>query len=235
MKTIGLLGGLSWHSTAIYYQHLNQLTNDVLGGLHSASINMVSLNFAPIAELMQQKAWSEISVGIVKAAQGLQLSGADGIILANNTLHQIMPEMQNSLDIPCIHIADALGERLNTLGISTIGLLGTASTMRSGFYNRHLAEKYKVDVIMPDLDECIWLDKVIFSELCFGVMKEETKQHVLMLIKSFKERGAQAVALACTELPLLIKEDTAYSMPLLDTSFIHCNYAVNWSLNTARQ
>lgn len=230
MKTLGVIGGLSWHSTAIYYQHLNQFTANSLGGLHSANLNMVSLNFAPIAQLMKKQAWGELSDILLAPAKQLQESGVNGLILANNTLHQLIPELERSLTIPCLHIADALGDKLTALGISTVGLLGTASTMQSGFYKKYLVQKYQIDVVTPSIKEGEWLDNIIFTELCYGVIKNKNQQYGLQLIENLKQKGAEAIALACTELPLLFNQGMAHNIPLLDTSILHCQFAVNWSL-----
>jgi len=230
MKTIGVLGGLSWHSTAIYYQYLNQFTANKLGGLHSANINMTSVNFEPIAELMQQNSWQQITRNLTKSVRVLQESGANSIVLANNTLHQVVPELESKVTIPFLHIVDALGEKLTALGITKIGLLGTAATMQSGFYKKRLLEKYQIDVVTPQAKQCQWLDKVIFSELCFGEITKQAQQGSLILIEELKSKGAQAVALACTELPLLLKNSTFQNIPVFDTSLLHCQYAVNWSL-----
>jgi len=231
MKTIGVIGGLSWHSTAIYYQHLNQLTANELGGLHSASINMISVNFEPIATLMQKRSWDQIGKKLLEPTKKLQDSGADTIILANNTLHQIIPVLESILTIPFIHIVDALGEKLSNLGITKVGLLGTAFTMQSGLYTKRLSEQYNIEVIIPEPKQCLWLENVIFTELCFGVVNKESEQGSINLIEELMSRGAQAVALACTELPLLLKQDTYKNIPIFDTSLLHCQFAVDWSLN----
>jgi len=241
MKTIGVIGGLSWHSTAIYYQHINQFTAKELGSLHCANINMISLDFEPIAELMKQKSWQKLSQVLLEPSEKLQDMGAEGIVLANNTLHQLMPELERTLTIPFLHIADALGNKLRTSGIDKIGLLGTASTMQSGFYKKRLLDKYQIEVTIPDARKCLWLDNIIFSELCFGIINKNAQQGVGQLIEELASQGVQAIALACTELPLLFNQDslqhtiqnTEISIPLFDTSLLHCQYAVNWSLDLA--
>jgi len=242
MKTIGVIGGLSWHSTAFYYQHINQFTAKKLGGLHCANINMISLDFEPIAELMKQKSWHKLSQVLLEPSKRLQDMGTEGIVLANNTLHQLMLELERTLTIPFLHIADALGNKLSTLGVKKIGLLGTASTMQSGFYKKRLLDKYQIEVIIPDSKKCLWLDNIIFSELCFGTINKRAQQGVGQLIEDLACQGAQAIALACTELPLLFNQDslqhtipnTETSIPLFDTSLLHCQYAVNWSLDLGK-
>jgi aspartate racemase len=139
--------------------------------------------------------------------------------------------LESVLTIPFIHIADALGKKLSESGITKIGLLGTDSTMQSEFYKKRLSEKYQIDVITPDSKQCRWLDNIIFSELCFGVVNKKTQQGSLGLIEELTRKGAQAIALACTELPLLLRQTTYKNIPLFDTSLLHCQYAVNWSLN----
>lgn len=230
MKTIGVIGGLSWHSTAQYYQHLNQLTADRLGGLHSAKVNLISLDFALVAELMQKQDWTQLSALLKAPTKSLAMSGADCIILANNTLHQLVPAIESTVTIPFLHIADSLGEQLNALNISTVGLLGTNSTMESGFYATRLAEKYHIEVVTPQPQQRVILDRYIFSELCQGHISDAATEFCHQMVNELAQQGAQAIALACTELPLVFDRLDDCSLPLLDTSQLHCQYAIDWAL-----
>ena len=235
MKCIGLIGGLSWHSTALYYQHINQMTAKQLGGVNSACINMESLNFSPIVTLMQSQSWQALTPLIIEPAKKMALAGADGIIIANNTLHQIFPAIEKALSIPCLSIVDALGLELSTLGISKIGLLGTASTMNLSFYKQKLLQQYGIEVIIPSADKCQQLDRIIFSELCHGKVTIAGTALALSTLDELTVKGVDAIALACTELPLLYTNEMSQGIPLLDTSQLHCQYAVDWSLSKQRK
>ena len=231
MKCIGLIGGLSWHSTALYYQHINEMTARELGGVHCARMHLASLNFSPIAELMKSQSWQELAPLIIEAAKQVELAGADGIIIANNTLHQILPDVEKALSIPCISIVDALGIELSTLGISQIGLLGTASTMNLSFYKQRLLQRYGIKVEIPSAEKCEQLNDVIFSELCFGKVTNNAKTLALSILDELSSKGIGSIALACTELPLLYNHDMSQDVTFFDTNQLHCQHAVTWALS----
>lgn len=231
MKTIGLIGGLSWHSSAIYYKHLNQLANSKLGDLSSARIHMVNLDFQQISKLMLENNWNEINKIMQPYVIQLQNVGCSAILIANNTLHQLIPFLESNITIPILHIADALGEKLHSLGIERIGLLGTRSTMQSTFYKDRLNQKYSVQTLIPSDRESNWLNSFIFNELCRGKVTSCDEYKGEQLIENLVNNGAQAIALACTELPLLFQQASYRNVQFLDTGFLHCNYAIEWSLN----
>ena len=230
MKTIGVIGGLSWHSTAIYYKYINEMIAKSLGGLHSANVNLNSLDFAPVANLMQAGEQEKLQEVLLEASRKLELMGVDGLVLANNTLHQLVPELEKRLNTPFIHIADALGKNLNASGISKIGLLGTAATMQSDFYSQRLSQQYQVETIIPNQTQSEWLNQTIFAELCHGIFSSQAKHKCLQIIEELRQQGAQGIALACTELPLLLNDTVSPEIPLIDTSLVHCQQAVDWLL-----
>ena len=230
MKTIGLLGGMSWESTADYYRAINQGIKNKLGGLHSAKIAMVSVDFEPIEQLQMSGDWDGTAKILVQAAQGIESAGADFLLICTNTMHKVAPQIEQAINIPILHIADATAEKLLDQGIKTVGLLGTAFTMQQDFYKGRLAEQHGLNVLVPDQHDREIVHKVIYQELCLGEVKESSQQEYLRIIDALAEQGAEAVILGCTEIGMLVKQ-TDTIVPLLDTTEIHGQKAVEFALD----
>ncbi|TMP19839.1 aspartate racemase [Pseudoalteromonas sp. S2721] len=230
MKTIGLIGGMSWESTQSYYQLLNQGIKNKLGGLHSAKIVLVSLDFAEIAMLQQQQDWPQMAEILIKAAKQVEAAGADYLLICTNTMHKLAEQVQAAVTIPLLHIADAVGENLIQHSFKKVALLGTQFTMEQDFYKQRLADKFAIDVLIPDAQGRETVHRVIYDELCKGVIKEESKAEYLAIIDNLTQQGAEAIILGCTEITLLVQQaDT--SIPLLDSTALHCAMALESSLN----
>jgi len=229
MKTIGLLGGMSWESTVGYYRAINEGVRKALGGLHSAKIIMNSVDFDPIEKLQHQGDWEGTAEILTAAALGIQAAGADFMLICTNTMHKVAPEIEAALRIPVLHIADATAEVLIGRGIETVGLLGTAFTMEQEFYKGRLVDKYRLKVIVPDDADRKIVHNVIYQELCLGRTVESSKAAYLRIIEQLSTRGAEAVILGCTEIGMLVNQsDTAVA--LLDTTAIHAARAVELAL-----
>ncbi|MGF2734569.1 aspartate/glutamate racemase family protein [Marinobacter sp. DUT-1] len=230
MKTIGLLGGMSWESTQTYYRLLNEGVKERLGGLHSAKLILYSVDFAEIEALQHQGKWAETANILSRAARALEQAGADFLVIGTNTMHKVAPEIEKSIGIPLLHIADATAGVLKRDGVSSVGLLGTRFTMEQEFYRERL-EQTGIQVIIPDEPERELIHRVIYEELCQGEIIQASKQAYLEIVASLAERGAQAVILGCTEIGLLIRqEDTSVS--LYDTTELHAAQAVEKALAT---
>jgi aspartate racemase len=229
MKTIGLLGGMSWESTLTYYREINSMVNARLGGLHSAKIILCSVDFDPIEKQMQQGDWEGIVRVLTDAACGVAAAGADCLLICTNTMHKVADPVASALSIPLLHIADATAERLSEEGIRKVGLLGTAFTMEQAFYKGRLADKFGLDVLVPDVSDRQRVNDVIFQELCLGITKPSSKQTFLRIVDRLVQDGAQGVILGCTEIGLLIDQDDTPAA-LFDTTAIHAAKAVDWAL-----
>lgn len=230
LKTIGMLGGMSWESTAIYYRALNEGVKSALGGLHSARIVMVSVDFDDIEKLQHADDWDSTAVILADAAKSIEDGGADFLIICTNTMHKVVPQIEKRLSIPILHIADATAERLQKDGIQRVGLLGTRFTMEQQFYKNRITENYGMDVIVPNKKERDEVHHIIYQELCLGIINELSRTRYLQIIERLKERGAEAVILGCTEIALLVQQrDT--SLPLYDTTAIHAEQAVLLALS----
>jgi aspartate racemase len=229
MKTIGLLGGMSWESTVGYYQAINEGVKDALGGLHSAKIILNSVDFDPIEKLQHKGDWEGAAKILCKAALSIQKAGADFLVVCTNTMHKVAPEIENTIQIPMLHIADATAEHLTSNGIKTVGLLGTSFTMEHDFYKGRLTEKFGFKVLVPkDTDRKIIHD-VIFQELCLGQIIDTSKTEYLRIIKLLSDQGAEGVILGCTEIGMLVNQaDT--DVKLYDTTAIHAAKAVEYAI-----
>jgi len=223
MKTIGLVGGMSWESTAHYYRRLNQLAAERLGGLHSAPLLVHSLDFAPIAALQEAGDWDRAGAELHAAARGLADAGADIIGLATNTMHVVADAMMAGLDRPFIHIADPTAEALLADGYDTIGLLGTRFTMEMGFYRDRLAAR-GLDILVPEVERTN-LNGIIYEQLCRGIVSDASRQVYVTAIERLAARGAQAVILGCTEIGMLI-DDSVSPLPTYDTTELHARALV---------
>ena len=229
MKTIGLLGGMSWESTQTYYRLLNEGVKTRLGGLHSAKIVLYSVDFADIEALQHKGEWGATARILSDAALSLEKAGADFLVIGTNTMHKVAPEIEQAIGIPLLHIADATAQALKADGISRVGLLGTRFTMEQAFYRDRL-EAAGIDVTTPDGSQRDEVHRVIYEELCRGKIKTDSRNAYLDIVSSLSSRGAQAVILGCTEIGLLIKQaDTG--VPLYDTTEIHAARAVAVALN----
>ena len=230
MKTIGLLGGMSWGSTANYYRLLNEGVKKALGGLHSAKIYLYSVDFAEVEPLQHQGKWDEAGVLLANAAKSLEAAGAEGLMICTNTMHKVAPAIEYGLSIPLLHIADATAQLLLADGIKTVGLLGTAFTMEQDFYKGRLTERYGLQVLTPDKPQRKVVHDIIYNELCLGDIKEISRQSYIDIIENLQQRGAEAIILGCTEISLLTQQEHA-SVPLYDTTQIHAEAAINWMLD----
>ena len=229
MKTIGLLGGMSWESTLTYYQEINQGVKQRLGGLHSAQIVLYSVDFDPIEKLQHHGDWGATAEILAGAARSIEAGGADLFLICTNTMHKVADVVQAAVNIPLLHIADATAEVLLKNGIRRVGLLGTAYTMEQDFYKGRLVEKHGLDVVVPDEPDRKRVHDIIFDELCLGNCKPESKAVYLKVVDRLGQMGAQGVILGCTEIGLLIGQ-TDTDMPLFDTAKIHAAKAVEWAL-----
>ena len=229
MKTIGLLGGMSWESTLTYYRAINQGVQQALGGLHSAQIALYSVDFAPIERLQQAGDWDGATRILIAAAQNVQAADADCLLICTNTMHKVAPEIEAALDIPLLHIADATADVLVREGVATVGLLGTAFTMEQAFYKDRLQDRYGLRVLIPEADDRARIHQVIYQELCLGRIDADSKRDYLRIIDALAQRGAEAVILGCTEIGLLI-QPTDTPIRLLDTTAIHAQKAVEYAL-----
>ena len=225
MKTIGLIGGMSWESTSLYYSAINQGIRESLGGLHSAKICLYSVDFHEIEQLQHQGKWQETADILAKAAQAVEAGGADIFLICTNTMHKVAAEIQAAVNIPLLHIADATAKKLLDDGITKVGLLGTAFTMQQEFYKGRLTKEFGIEVLVPNAEQQIMAHEVIYQELCLGEIKLDSKQKYLEVIQSLYNQGAQAVILGCTEITLLVQQKDT-QVPLYDTTAIHAQSAV---------
>ncbi|MEW6736934.1 MAG: aspartate/glutamate racemase family protein [Acidobacteriota bacterium] len=229
MKIIGLIGGMSWESSAEYYRIINQTVRKLLGGQHSAKTLMYSVDFHDIEQLQREDRWEEAALEMIECAQRLERGGADFIVLCTNTMHKLAVAIEREVSIPLVHIADATAVRIKQSGIKRVGLLGTRFTMEQDFYKGRLMEQHRLEVIVPDITDRNFIHKVIYDELCQGKILVESKQEYLRIIESLAERGAEGIILGCTEIPLLVKPEDTF-LQLFDTTQIHAEEAVTVSL-----
>ncbi|MCH8551015.1 MAG: aspartate/glutamate racemase family protein [Natronospirillum sp.] len=230
MKTIGLLGGMSWESTQIYYRLLNESVKARLGGLHSAKLVLYSVDFGEIERLQHQGDWAGTADILVRAAQSLEAAGADFLLIGTNTMHKVAPEIAEGIGIPLLHLADATAMALKSDGISRVGLLGTRFTMEQAFYRERL-EQVGIEVLIPDDTQRETIHRIIYQELCQGRVEPASRQQYLDIVDALAARGAQGVILGCTEIGMLIAQaDT--SIPLYDTTEIHCLQAIEHALQS---
>lgn len=228
MKTIGLIGGMSWESTVTYYRLINEYVKSRLGGLHSAKILMYSVDFAEIEECQASGDWDKSAAILGSAAQSLQKAGADFIVICTNTMHKVVPAIEKRIDIPIIHIADATADVLLNADIKKAALLGTKYTMLQDFYKERL-EKRGITVLIPNGDDVETINRVIYDELCRGIVSPTSREEYARIIGELKRLGAQGVILGCTEIGMLIDEKCS-PLPVFDTTVIHAEKAANVSL-----
>jgi aspartate racemase len=229
MKTIGLLGGMSWESSVGYYRAINEGVKEFLGGLHSAKIAMVSVDFDPIEKLQHEGDWEGTAKILSEAARKVELAGADFLLICTNTMHKVAPQIEAAINIPLLHIADATAEVLVKKGVKTVGLLGTAFTMEQDFYKGRLKENYGLTVLVPNEADREIVHTVIYKELCLGEVNLDSKTEYLRIIESLASQGAEAVILGCTEIGMLVNQ-TDTEITLLDTTVIHAQKAVDYAI-----
>ncbi|MCX8713091.1 aspartate/glutamate racemase family protein [Gilliamella sp. B3464] len=223
MKTIGLIGGMSWESTVTYYQVINQMVAKSLGGLHSAKTLLYSVDFQEIELCQANGEWDKSALILIDAAKKLQIAGADFIVICTNTMHKVADQIQSAITIPIIHIADVTAKKLIQQGIKTVALLGTKYTMEQDFYKSKLIDQGLI-VLIPDQEDRNVVNQIIYDELCKGIIKPASKQAYLTIVDKLVERGAQGVILGCTEIGLLISQSDR-NIPFFDTALIHAEAA----------
>ena len=228
MKTIGLIGGMSWESTVTYYQIVNETVKQELGGLHSAKVLLYSVDFSEIEEYQAKGEWEKSAKVLTQAAINLEKAGADYIVICTNTMHKVAPEIHKAISIPIIHIAEATADELKKQGITKVGLLGTKYTMTQDFYKNKLLDA-DIDVVIPNDEGVEIINHIIYDELCLGIISEESKQKYLSVIAELEKKGAQGVILGCTEIGLLIQQKDT-KLPLFDTAQIHATKAALFSI-----
>lgn len=228
MKTIGLIGGMSWESSSEYYRMINEEVNKRLGGLHSAQCIMYSVDFNEIEAYQRNNEWDKVSAIIIHAASSLEAAGADFIILCTNTVHKVADQIQAAIQIPLLHIADLTADRVLSDGIQTIGLLGTKYTMEEDFYKSRLAVQ-GIKVLIPKKADRETIHTIIFTELCLGKMLEESRDKFRNIIAGLAAQGAKGIILGCTEIGLMVKAEDS-PVPIYDTTLLHAIGAVNYAL-----
>lgn len=229
MKTIGLIGGMSWESSLEYYRIINETTKQKFGGFHSAKSILYSVDFEEIERLQHQGRWDELTKIMIHAAQRLERAGADLVVICTNTMHKMADDVQHSIRVPLLHIADATAEQIQLQNLHTVGLLGTKFTMEQDFYRGRLSEKFGLNVLIPADDEREIVHSVIYDELCLGQTKESSRTEYIRIINNLVNRGAQGIILGCTEIPLLVKQKDV-GVPIFDTTTIHAKHAVEMAL-----
>jgi len=230
MKTIGLLGGMSWESSVEYYRIINEVVRERLGGVHSAQCVMYSFDFAEIEELQAVDDWDTATIRMIAAARQLERGGAECLLICTNTMHLMANDVQAAIDIPLIHIADPTAEAVKAQEIESIGLLGTRFTMERDFYRGRLEENFELDVKVPDEEERTTVHEIIYNELVRGEIKDESRAAYQSIIQQLVEAGVGGVILGCTEIGLLIKPEHS-PVPVFDTTYLHAVAAVDWALS----
>lgn len=234
MKTIGLLGGMSWESTANYYKEINEQVKKELGGLHSAKICLYSVDFDEIEKLQHAGRWDETATILSNAAMSVEAAGADFLLICTNTMHKVAEQIQSSINIPLVHIADATAEQLARDNIKRVGLLGTRFTMEQDFYKKRLSENYSIEVLVPSAEEQTIVHDVIYSELCLGKICSSSRDRYLQIINELHQQGAEAIILGCTEIEMLVKRHHT-EIPLYNTTKIHALQAVKLAISHNKQ
>jgi aspartate racemase len=229
VKTIGLIGGMSWESSIEYYRIINQAVKQRLGGLHSAKCIMYSVDFAEVEPLQHEGQWEEAAKHMIRAAQSVEAAGADFLVLCTNTMHKTADEIEKATSIPLLHIADATAQQIKQQGLTTVGLLGTRFTMEDDFYKGRLIQRHSLSVLVPDQTERRIIHEVIYDELCRGVIQSASRQRYVEIMDHLVSRGAEAIILGCTEIGLLVGADDC-RVPVFDTTKIHAQAAVELAL-----
>lgn len=229
MKTIGLIGGMSWESSAVYYSVINRKIKEVLGGYHCAKSVMVTVDFAEIQDLQFKEDWKSLDQIMINAARQLEAAGAGLVILCTNTMHLCSPAIIENISVPFLHIAQATGEKIAESGLKKVALMGTRFTMEKDFYKSFLFDQFGIEVIIPEEGERTLIHNTIYGELVHGIIKNESREEFRKIINSLEKRGAEGVILGCTEIPLLISQADS-QIPVFETTTIHAEKAVEWAL-----
>jgi len=229
MRTIGLIGGMSWESTVPYYQHVNRLVGERLGGLHSARVVIHSIDFHDLEILQHEGRWDEAGEMLAGAAASLERAGADCLLICANTMHKVAPAVEAAVRIPLLHIADAAGEAVRRRGLRRVGLLGTKYTMEETFLRGRISERFGLDVIIPGAEARDIVHGVIYGELCRGIIADASRARYRQIVKDLEVAGAEGVILGCTEIGLLLRDEDA-DVPLFDTTRLHAEAAVDFAL-----
>ncbi len=229
MKTIGLLGGMSWESSLEYYRIINEEVKNRLGGLHSAQCLMYSFDFADIEALQMAGDWTSATQRMIGAAQQLERGGADCLVICTNTMHKMAAAVQAAISIPLLHISDPTAAAIRAQGVQTIGLLGTKFTMEQDFYKGRLVEKFGLKVLVPNDHDRQQIHDIIYNELCLGIMRDESREVYQHIMTDLIRQGAEGIILGCTEITLLIKPEHSPA-PVFDTTYLHAAAAVDWAL-----
>ena len=230
MKTIGLIGGMSWQSTSLYYSAINEGVKQGLGGLHSAKVCLYSVDFHEIEQLQHVGKWRETAAILAQAAQAVEAGGADLFLICTNTMHKVATEVEVAVKIPLLHIADATAKQLLAHSMTKVGLLGTAFTMQQEFYKGRLSQDFGIEVLVPSAEQQTMIHEVIYQELCLGIINHDSKQKYLDVIQDLFNQGAQAVILGCTEITLLVQQQDTH-VALYDPTAIHAESAVEAALD----
>ncbi len=234
MKTIGLIGGMSWESTVPYYRIVNETVNERLGGLHSARVVLYSVDFQEIERLQHAGAWDEAGRVLAQAALSVQAAGADFLVLCTNTMHKVAHALESVVDIPLFHIADPTAEQIKFAGISRIGLLGTRFTMEEAFYTGRLRDRHRLSVVIPNEVDRATVHRIIYEELCLGLVLEASRAAYREVIQRLVDDGAEGIILGCTEISMLV-DSTDSPVPVFDTTAIHARKAAEWALGDGDQ
>ena len=229
MKTIGLVGGMSWESTLEYYRVINQYTKERLGGFHSAKIVLDSVDFAEVESRQHEGRWDDLTQLMIDAAQRVERAGAGLLVICTNTMHKMADDVQRQIRIPLLHIVDATATAIKSRTIKKVGLLGTRFTMEQDFYKQRLVRNHGLEVLIPEEKEREDIHRILYDELCLGEIKERSKGTFRAIIAGLESRGAQGIILGCTEIPLLVSQED-YKIPLFDTTTLHARAAVDFAL-----
>ena len=230
MKTLGLIGGMSWESTVPYYQHINQTVKAQLGGLHSAKIILYSVDFADIEHLQATDQWDAAGAMLAEVAQKLEHAGANALVLCTNTMHKVADAMSQAVSIPLLHITDPTAQAVKDAGLNKVGLLGTRFTMEQDFYRGRLQDQHGLTVLTPPPADRELVHQIIYQELCLGQVKDSSRQAYLRVIGDLQQQGAQAIILGCTEIAMLVQPQHC-ALPLFDTTALHAHSAALWALS----
>ena len=229
MKTIGLIGGMSWQSTVPYYRLINEAVGDRLGGLHSAKAILFSVDFYEVEQLQRAGDWEESGRLLAQAAHSLELAGADFLVLCTNTMHKVASAIEGAVTIPLLHIADSTANEIKRSGLTAVGLLGTRFTMEQEFYKDRLQARHGINVVVPEEQDREIVHRVIYEELCLGKVIDASRVQYRRIIKQLVESGAEAIILGCTEISMLVQSNDS-PVPLFDTTTIHARAAADWAI-----
>jgi aspartate racemase len=229
MKTIGLVGGMSWESTQEYYRIINQRVKERAGGFHSGKVVLYSVDFEEVESRQHQGRWDELTDLMIDAARRVERAGAECLLICTNTMHLMAEDVQKAIQIPILHIVDVTAAAVRDRGLKTVGLLGTRFTMEKDFYKGRLRSKHGLEVLIPEEEERVLIHGILYDELCLGKIREASKEAFRKIIAGLEGRGAQGIILGCTEIPLIVKQED-YELPIFDTTAIHAEAAVDFAL-----